>query len=167
MYATRTSRLNLLTFHRSLPVDERNLLLVRNASQCIPKAVSFSDSLKAQKPINRSRGGQVPRTTTRISENADCRQPTLSRYFLPPFTAKARLTTCQCTYTHLGVVKHPRSIALSRRIQRTMSTSSILSTYLLKQKKRFLEDDGDGWTVVMGNEAGGSQSSVTSESNQS
>lgn len=41
-----------------------------------------------------------------------------------------------------------------------MSTS-ILSAYLLEQKTRFLGDNGDGWTVVMGNEAGGTPSPVT------
>ncbi|KAF8128543.1 DHH phosphoesterase [Boletus edulis] len=35
-----------------------------------------------------------------------------------------------------------------------MTTTSGLSAYLLEQKTRFLGDNGDGWTVVMGNEAG-------------
>jgi len=35
-----------------------------------------------------------------------------------------------------------------------MPTTSSLSAYLLEQKTRFLGDNGDGWTVVMGNEAG-------------
>lgn len=35
------------------------------------------------------------------------------------------------------------------------TTSTILSADLLEQKTRFLGDNGDGWTVVMGNEAGG------------
>ncbi|KAI9567678.1 DHH phosphoesterase [Boletus coccyginus] len=35
-----------------------------------------------------------------------------------------------------------------------MSTTSGLSAYLLEQKTCFLGDNGDGWTVVMGNEAG-------------
>lgn len=165
MYATRTSH---LTFHWSLPVDERNLSLLRTTSRCIQKAVSCLDSLRARKPIP-SRGGQVPRTTTRISENVDCRQPT--SLFLPPSTAKAGSTVCQGTYTRSGTVKHPGSIAfsspLSRKIRRTMTTTTTLSTYLLEQKKRFLGDNGDGWTVVMGNEAGGMPSSVTVELLQS
>ena len=39
-----------------------------------------------------------------------------------------------------------------------MSTTSSLSAYLLEQKTRFLGDSGNGWTVVMGNEAGGTPS---------
>ncbi|KAG6380334.1 DHH phosphoesterase [Boletus reticuloceps] len=35
-----------------------------------------------------------------------------------------------------------------------MTTTSGLSAYLLEQKTRFLGDNGDSWTVVMGNEAG-------------
>ncbi|KAF8558601.1 DHH phosphoesterase [Imleria badia] len=33
-------------------------------------------------------------------------------------------------------------------------TTSSLSAYLLEQKTRFIRENGDGWTMVMGNEAG-------------
>ncbi|KAG8216168.1 hypothetical protein J3R82DRAFT_8174 [Butyriboletus roseoflavus] len=58
------------------------------------------------------------------------------------------------------MIKHPRSVTfsspLSRRVRslKTMSTTSILSAYLLEQKTRFLRDNGGNWKVVMGNEAG-------------
>ncbi|KAH0831296.1 hypothetical protein J3R83DRAFT_13937 [Lanmaoa asiatica] len=142
------SYLDLFTLRRSLPVDERNLSLVRTTSQCILKAVPSLD--RARKPIP-SWGGQAPCTTTRISQNIDCGPPT--RHFLLPPADKTLLTASQGTYTLLGALKHPRSI-FSRRVRSTMSATSILSAYLLEQKTRFLRDNGDDWTVVMGNEAG-------------
>jgi hypothetical protein len=48
---------------------------------------------------------------------------------------------------------------LPRRVYRTMSTKSVLSTFLSSQKSLYLQDIQNGkgkeWTVVMGNEAGG------------
>ena len=160
MYSTRTSRLNTCSFSdgRKFLVNARNLLLARITSQCV-----------LAKPIP-SRGGQfkVPRTTTRISKHVDCGQPI--RHFLPPSRARALFTVSRCTHTHRDAVKHPRLIPLSSpfgwRVGRTMSTTYSLSAYLLEQKTHFLADNGDGWTVVMGNEAGGTPTPVAFESLQ-
>ena len=153
--------LNLFISRRpfKLPGDERNLLLARRTtSQCVHWRGVIS-SLDRMKQIP-SRGGQfkVPRMTARTSENVDCGHPI--RRFLPP----SIFTALRCTYTRTDAVKRPRFIPLSSpppwRVRRTMSTTSSLSAYLLEQKTRFLGDNGDGWTVVMGNEAGGTPSPV-------
>lgn len=103
-----------------------------------------------------SQVSQARTTTTSISKNTIiCDQP---HHFLPPPRRRTLPAASQGTYNLSNVVvKHPRSISslLSRRVRRTMSTTSILSPYLSDQKTRFLEGNGDGWTVVMGNEAGG------------
>ena len=169
MYNTRrTSHLNLFIFRRSPKfVDERNLLLARTTNQCVLGVVSSLDSTKPPIP---SQGDQfkVPHTTTRISENVDCGHPI--RHFLQPSTTKALFTVSQCTYIHRDATKRPRFIPLSSpfgwRVRRTMSTTFSLSAYLLEQKTHFLADNGDGWTVVMGNEAGGTPTPVAFESLQ-
>ena len=150
-YGTRTSHLNLFIFRRS-PVDE--YLLLARTSQCRLKIVS---SLDEAEPIPTSGAGRLnaPRTalTTRISKSADCPQST------PP--SRAPFTVSRWRYTYWDSVKRPRFVHLSspfgRRVRR-MSTTSSLSAYLLEQKTRFLGDSGNGWTVVMGNEAGGTPS---------
>ena len=165
MYNTH---LNLFIFRRSPKfVEERNLLLARTINQCVLGVVSSLDSAK---PIP-SQGDQfkVPHTTTRISKNVDCGHPI--PHFLPASTAKALFAVSQCTYTYRDVTERPRFIPLSSpfgwRVRGAMSTTSSLSAYLLEQKTRFLADNGDGWTVVMGNEAGGTPTPVAFESLQS
>lgn len=171
MHATvtgRTSHLDLFTFHRLLkfPAHERNLSLARVA-QCMLKVVSSLDPIP-------SGGGHFTAphraVTRRFSEvHVDYGHPTL--HFLPPSRANQFSTVAPCIHTLCKSIKRSRPIPLvppfGWRIRRTMSTTSSLSAYLLEQKTRFLGDDGNGWTVVMGNEAGGAPYPAASELLQS
>lgn len=151
-----TSHLNLNLFTSRRSFDNRDVLPAR-INRCILEVVS---SLDKGKPIpNPSGDGQpkAPHTTTRISKIID--RGHLARHFLPRSRVKALFAVSHFTGTIWDTkLSLHGSSSFGWRVQRTMSTTASLSAYLLDQKTRFLGDNGNGWTMVMGNEAGGTPS---------